>query len=93
MAGAGICAGIFFGSIVIPLLFRFGAEKARILSIVAFLIPVVLGLLVFKLLSMGGVVITDKLAFTGLCIAPFLVVIWTFLMFWISCKVFVKQEI
>ena len=93
VAGAGICAGIFFGSIVIPLLFRFGAEKARILSIVAFLIPVVLGLLVFKLLSMGGVVITDKLAFTGLCIAPFLVVIWTFLMFWISCKVFVKQEI
>ena len=93
VAGAGICAGIFFGSIVIPLLFRFGAEKARILSIVAFLIPVVLGLLVFKLLSMGGVVITDKLAFTGLCIAPFLVVIWTFLMFWISCRVFVKQEI
>ena len=62
-------------------------------GILAFLIPVVLGLLVFKLLSMGGVVITDKLAFTGLCIAPFLVVIWTFLMFWISCKVFVKQEI
>ncbi|WP_455616550.1 ABC-2 transporter permease [Eisenbergiella sp.] len=93
VAGAGICVGIFFGSIVIPLLFRFGAEKARILSIAAFLIPVVLGLLVYKLLSMAGVVITDKMVYTGLCIAPFVVVIWTFAMFWISCRVFAKQEI
>ena len=93
VAGAGICVGIFFGSIVIPLLFRFGAEKARILSIAAFLIPVVLGLLVYKLLSMAGVVITDKMVYTGLCIAPFVMVIWTFAMFWISCRVFAKQEI
>lgn len=93
VAGASICAGIFFGSIAIPLLFRFGAEKARILSIVAFLIPVVLGLLVYKLLSMAGVAITDKMVFTGLCIAPFLVVIWAFVMFRISCRVFAAQEI
>lgn len=92
IAGAGVCVGTFFGSTVIPLLFKFGAEKARILSIASFLIPVVFVLLAYKLLSMAGVMITDKMVLTALCFAPVFVVIWTLAMYWLSCRIFEKQE-
>ena len=39
---AGVAISFFLGSLVIPLLFKFGAEKARTLMLAAFLLPVLL---------------------------------------------------
>lgn len=76
------------GALSIPLVFKFGAEKGRILLIVSFAVPVGVCFGVYKLLEFSGIAVTDGLI---LC-TPILVFIWCFIMYRISCSVFEKQE-
>lgn len=102
LAGAGrhlfltLVAWVFsliFGSMSIPLVFKFGAEKGRVLLLVSFLIPAGICYGIYQILSMLGIVMTDQTVFILLCCSPVLAVIWSYAMYQISCHIFEKQEV
>ncbi len=93
VAGIGMVIGIFFGSLVIPLLFKFGAEKARMLSIAAFAAPAAIGMALYKLLDMFGIPLSEKFITNLLYLSPLLVIVWVYAMYLISCHIFQKQDI
>ena len=93
VAAAGLAIGIFFGSLVIPLLFKFGAEKARMLSIAAFAAPTAIGLGLYRLLAVFGISISDKFVTKLLYLSPLLVVLWAYLMYRISLRIFQNQDL
>ena len=93
VAGIGMVIGIFFGSLVIPLLFKFGAEKARMLSIAAFAAPAAIGMALYKLLDMFGIPLSEKFITNLLYLSPLLVIVWVYVMYLISCHIFQKQDI
>ncbi|GAU78292.1 ABC-2 transporter permease [Fusibacter sp. 3D3] len=91
-AGIGMVIAFFFGSIVIPLLYKFGAEKARILSIVAFALPVMVSLGLYQIMVTFGITFSNTAIVIGLVLSPFITVFWSIVMFKISCKTFNQQE-
>lgn len=93
VAAAGLAIGIFFGSLVIPLLFKFGAEKARMLSIAAFAAPTAIGLGLYRLLAVFGISISDKFVTKLLYLSPLLVILWAYLMYRISLHIFQSQDL
>lgn len=82
-----------FGSMSIPLLFRFGAEKARMLSLVAFIIPAAICFGIYELLILIGVSFTDNSVFILLCVSPLIALMWNLLMYKISYAIFAKKEL
>ncbi len=82
-----------FGSVSIPLLFQFGAEKARILSIISFVVPAVICLGVYGILTFFGVSFTDQRIFILLCCSPVIALVWNFMMYKISYMIFSKKDI
>ena len=84
---------LVFGSISIPLVFKFGAEKGRVLLLVSFLIPAAICFGVYQLLILLGIEITDLLIFVLLCCSPIIALVWCYIMYQISCRIFAKQEL
>lgn len=84
---------LIFGSMSIPLVFKFGAERGRVLLLVSFLIPAGICFGVYQLLATLGVALTDQLVFILLCCSPFLALAWCYVMYQISYRIFAKQEI
>lgn len=82
-----------FGSMSIPLLFRFGAEKARMLSFVAFIIPAAICFGIYELLILIGVSFTDNSVCILLCASPLIALVWNLLMYKISYAIFAKKEL
>ncbi|SET77996.1 ABC-2 transporter permease [Lacrimispora sphenoides] len=81
------------GSMSIPLLFKFGAEKARMLMLVSCLIPASIFFGIYKLFTLLGVTFTDQIIFILLCCSPFLALVWNFLMYKISYALFTRKEL
>lgn len=77
----------------IPLVFKFGAEKGRVLLLVSFLIPAGICFGIYQLLTMLGVALTDQIVFILLCCSPLLALAWCYVMYQISYRIFVKQEL
>ncbi len=84
---------LIFGSMSIPLVFKFGAERGRVLLLVSFLIPAGICFGVYQLLATLGVALTDQLVFILLCCSPLLALAWCYVMYQISYRIFAKQEI
>lgn len=84
---------LIFGSMSIPLVFKFGAEKGRVLLLVSFLVPAAICFIIYQLLVMLGVELTDQLVFILLCCSPVIALTWCFTMYRISCCIFDKQEL
>jgi ABC-2 type transport system permease protein len=84
---------VFAGSMSIPLLLKFGAEKARILMLVSCLIPASIFFGIYKLFTLLGVSFTDQIIFILLCCSPFLALAWNFLMYKISYALFARKEL
>lgn len=83
---------LILGSISIPLVFKFGAEKGRVLILVSFLIPAAICFGIYQLLVILGVEMTDQL-FILLCCSPIVAFIWCYVMYQISYQIFAKQEL
>ena len=81
------------GSMSIPLVFRFGAERGRVLLLASFLIPVAICFGVYKLLAMLGIEMTDQVVFILLCGSPVTALVWGYGMYQISYRIFLKQEL
>lgn len=84
---------LFMGSLSIPLIFKFGAEKARLLLMAAFCIPSVLLILALKTAENFGVHLSEQTFITILVFSPLLVLVFAFFMYQISCRVFEKKEL
>ena len=84
---------LIFGSMSIPLVFKFGAEKGRVLLLVSFFIPAGICFGIYQLLTMLGVALTDQIVFILLCCSPLLALAWCYVMYQISYRIFVKQEL
>ncbi|HIU76507.1 MAG TPA: ABC-2 transporter permease [Candidatus Pelethocola excrementipullorum] len=82
-----------FGSVSIPLLFKFGAEKARILSLVAILVPIGICFVVYQLIRILGISVTDNMVLILLCCSPLLGAMWTYLMYRISYTIIKNKEV
>ena len=93
MGFVGLIVSVIFGSMSIPLVFKYGAEKGRMLLLISFAVPLGICFMVYEILMMLGVKITDQLIFTILCASPLIPEIWIYTMYRISCRIFYKQEI
>ncbi len=90
---AALLFNLVIGGTTIPLVFHFGPERGRMLIFAAALVPTGLVLGGACLLRILGVAFTEKLLLGILCAAPVLVTIWNWLMYQISCRIFIWQEI
>ena len=93
MGFVGLIVSVIFGSMSIPLVFKYGAEKGRMLLLISFAVPLGICFMVYEILMMLGVKITDQLIFTILCASPLIAAIWIYTMYRISCRIFYKQEV
>lgn len=93
MAFVGLIVSVIFGSMSIPLVYKFGAEKGRVLLLVSFVVPLAICFIVYEILTLFGVEITDQLVFAILCVSPLIALIWVYIMYRISCSIFSKQEV
>lgn len=90
---SALVIALILGGISIPLVFQFGAERGRVLLLVSCLIPAAICFVVYKLLILAGVAITDQLVFVLLCCSPVIAIIWCYGMYKISCTIFTRQEL
>ena len=81
LALAAWVISLIFGSMSIPLVFKFGAEKGRVLLLVSFLIPAGICFGIYQLLTILGVELTDQLVFILLCCSPLLALAWCYVMY------------
>lgn len=81
------------GSMSIPLVFKFGAERARVLLMVSILIPSAICFGSYQVLVLLGIELTDQLVFILLCGSPIIALLWGYMMYRICCRVFEKQEL
>lgn len=93
MGLAGMVVSVIFGSMSIPLVYKFGAEKGRMLLLISFIIPAAICFIIYEILTAVGMAITDQLVFIILCCSPFIALVWSYIMYRISYGIFRKQEI
>ena len=84
---------IIYGSMSIPLVFKFGAEKGRVLLLISFLFPAALCFGIYQLFIILGIELTEHFMFALLCCSPIIALIWCYVMYQISYKIFTKQEL
>ena len=63
------------------------------LLLVSFVVPLAICFIVYEILMLFGVEITDQLVFAILCASPLIALIWVYIMYRISCSIFSKQEV
>lgn len=84
---------IILGGISIPLAFKFGTEKSRILKIISLIIPVGFCFILYHLLRMLEITLTDQVVSILLYSSPFIALICSNIMYQVSYKIFIKQEL
>lgn len=89
----GFSIALFMGSLSIPLIFKFGAEKARLLLMASFALPAVALVLILRALEKVGVSLTDQMVIGFFSLSPVLVLVFAFLMYLISCRIFEAKEL
>lgn len=81
------------GSMSIPLPSKFGAEKARTLSFISFIVCAAICFGIYELLTLFGVSFTDYSVFILLCCSPLIALVWNLAMYKISFTIFAKKEL
>lgn len=87
-----LITSIFFGSISIPLIFKFGAEKARLLTIIAFALPSIIFIGILKNFQKLEITLTPSNNFFILISFLIIILFSIFFMFKLSYNIFSKQE-
>lgn len=93
VALAALVVAMILGGISIPLVFKFGAEKARMLLLISFLIPAAIGLGVYQLLAALGIVLTEQYVIILLGCSPMIAFLWDYMMYRISYQIFSHREL
>lgn len=92
-AFAAFLLALSFGSVSIPLIFKFGAENGRLLLLASFLIPAAVCFGIYQLFVLLGLTVTRNLILALLCCSPLIVFLWCYGMYRISYRIFAKQEL
>lgn len=93
LAGIGLSITLIFSGLMIPLLIKYGAEKARMLMLAAYVIPSCILLGIFQLLEVMGIKLTQGMIIGLLCSLPVIAIVWYYIMYQISFKIFDKKEL
>ena len=85
---------VCFGSLILPLIYKFGTERARLLMILCFLVPT-LALLVFKsiLENISSPISIEILLNTLVYSLPFVAILLFVISYFISSKIYSKKEL
>ncbi|HBG3244462.1 TPA: ABC-2 transporter permease, partial [Clostridioides difficile] len=84
---------VCFGSLILPLIYKFGIERARLLMILCFLVPT-LALLVFKsiLENISSPISIEIILNTLVYSLPFVAILLFVISYFISSKIYSKKE-
>ncbi|HBE9428103.1 ABC-2 transporter permease [Clostridioides difficile] len=85
---------VCFGSLILPLIYKFGTERARLLMILSFLVPT-LALLVFKsiLENISSPISIEIILNTLVYSLPFVAILLFVISYFISSKIYSKKEV
>ncbi|HAU4959696.1 TPA: ABC-2 transporter permease [Clostridioides difficile] len=85
---------VCFGSLILPLIYKFGTERARLLMILCFLVPT-LALLVFKsiLENISSPISIEIILNTLVYSLPFVAILLFVISYFISSKIYGKKEV
>ena len=85
---------VCFGSLILPLIYKFGTERARLLMILCFLVPT-LALLVFKsiLENIISPISIEIILNTLVYSLPFVAILLFVISYFISSKIYSKKEV
>lgn len=89
----GFIVSYILGCTSIPLLFKFEAEKARMITLVTFFVPSFIFYGVSQILSSLGIEFNSQATLILLICLPFIIIIWNWLMYKISCYIFKKRDL
>lgn len=81
--------GIIFCCILLPLVFKFGVEKSRLMMMTVIAIPTVIG---YFLNEMGVQMPTEDQLITGLKILPLILLLIIYISSSISCNIYNKKD-
>lgn len=81
-----------FGSMAIPMVFRFGAEKGRLIIMGTYLVPFGIGFGIYKLCQIIGITITDNVTRIVVYFLPVVILLWNYIMYRISLAILEKKE-
>lgn len=90
VAVAGLAVAIFTGGLSIPLLLKFGVERARIIAGLVFTVPMCVGIGITTYLPTHILQNMQTIIPIGFLILAF---IWEYAMYLISCQIFVKKDL
>lgn len=91
---ASLGIALIFGSIIIPLLFRYGAEKARMLMILCFLIPAGIGYVIMNIAQRFNLSLSDTGLLSNLLwFVPLIIIAFVLISVKISTRIFGKVEL
>ncbi|HBG5343016.1 TPA: ABC-2 transporter permease [Clostridioides difficile] len=85
---------VCFGSLILPLIYKFGTERARLLMILCFLVPT-LALLVFKsiLENISSPISIEIILNTLVYSLPFVAIFLFVISYFISSRIYSKKEV
>ncbi|HCU3057521.1 TPA: ABC-2 transporter permease, partial [Clostridioides difficile] len=85
---------VCFGSLILPLIYKFGTERVRLLMILCFLVPT-LALLVFKsiLENISSPISIEIILNTLVYSLPFVAILLFVISYFISSKIYSKKEV
>ncbi len=93
VACAALAMGLAVGGTSMPLVFQFGPEKARTFILVSALIPAGAVALVYLLMNLLGIAITEHLVAVLLFLSPLAAILWDAAMYFVCCRIFSRQDI
>ncbi len=93
MAELAFTLGTVVAGATLPLLYRFGAERGRMLMLLAMMIPAGLVAIAYFAVTKLGVTLSDRLVVTLIAASPLLSLAWNAVTHRISCRIFAKQDV
>lgn len=86
------CVALLFGVTMIPLLFRFGVERARLISAGAVALPILAFFAFYKIPGLKELLLTQTGIRLMLLFCPVFTLLWAIAMYQVSCLIFLKKE-
>ena len=93
MALVGFLIAEVMGSVSLPILFKLGAEKARMVTLISVAVPMGMGYGIYTLVSSLHLEITAQLVAIGMIVGLVLILIWNYIMYRVCIKIFEEKEL
>ena len=93
--GIALCATYVFSSIALPLVYKLGSEKSRLVLMLCYAAPILLGTILINMLEEASITMPDILAaaHTAAIILPFFTVAALVVSYRISLSIFQKKDV